>query len=338
MDGIAKLSQKERTELFDETASRRENMSSLIIEKDFWVCWTLDKIFSKEFSTNFIFKGGTTLSKVFNVINRFSEDIDLSILRDDLGFGGEKDVSADLSGKQIKKRLDEIQLKCIEYVNDSFLPILKKIFATVLGDDGKWDLGIDENDPQTVLFAYPRNMAQATQDYVKPVVRLELGARSDHWPASEYKIKSYAAEEFPKYFTNPSCKIKTLEVERTFWEKATILHAQFHRPKDSAIPDRFCRHYYDLALLIKAGIDDKALNDISLLDAVCEHKKLFYKSAWANYKTAIPGTLKLVPPEYRFSALKHDYRLMQQMIFSDAPSFEEIMEYLQQCENKLNSL
>ena len=105
MDGIAKLSQKERTELFDETASRREHMSSLIIEKDFWACWTLDKIFfNKPLSPGFIFKGGTTLSKVFNVINRFSEDIDLSILRDDLGFGGEKDVSAGLSGKQIKKR------------------------------------------------------------------------------------------------------------------------------------------------------------------------------------------------------------------------------------------
>ncbi|MFC1510191.1 nucleotidyl transferase AbiEii/AbiGii toxin family protein [Candidatus Omnitrophota bacterium] len=338
MDGIAKLSQKERTELFDETASRRENMSSLIIEKDFWVCWTLDKIFShKSPSPNFIFKGGTTLSKVFNVINRFSEDIDLSILRDDLGFDGEKDVSAKMSSKQIKKRLDDIRSKCIVYINDSFLPVLRETFISVLGDDSRWELSVDESDPQTILFAYPRDETPYMQDYVKPVIRLELGARSDHWPASEYEIKSYAAEEFPDYFTNLSCTIKTLEIERTFWEKATILHAQYHRSEDSAIPDRFFRHYYDLALMIKAGIDESAMNNIALLHTVREHKKLFYKSVWANYDTAVPGTLKLVPQEKRFSALKHDYRLMQQMIFSGAPSFEEIIEYLQKFEDKINS-
>ena len=339
MDGIARLSQKERNELFDETASRRDSIPSIIIEKDFWVCWALDKIFSiKKPSPNIIFKGGTTLSKVFNVINRFSEDVDLSILRDDLGFIGEKAVSAQMSGKQIKKRLDDIQAKCVKYINDSFLPVLKEIFTTVLGEDEGWELKIDDKDPQIILFAYPQEAkSQSAQVYVKPVIRLELGARSDHWPASEYEIKSYAAEEFPAYFTKPSCTIKTLEIERTFWEKATILHAQYHRSKDSSIPDKFSRHYYDLALMIKAGLDDKALNNIPLLDAVREHKKLFFKSTWANYDTARKGTLKLVPPEYRFSALKHDYRLMQQMIFSGAPSFEEIMEYLRRFEKRINN-
>ncbi len=338
MDSVAKLSQKERNELFDETASNRGDMPSIIIEKDFWVCWALEKIFTikKPFPT-LIFKGGTTLSKVFNVINRFSEDIDLSILRDDLGFIGAKDVSAQMSGKQIQKRLDNIQTKCIAFINDSFLPVLKETFTTVLGDEGGWELSIDENDPQTILFAYPRETTQSMQDYLKPVIRLELGARSDHWPASEYKIKPYAAEEFLSYFTDPSCVIETLEIERTFWEKVTILHSQYYRSRDSAIPDRFSRHYYDVALMIKAGIGDKSLSNIDLLDAVRNHKKLFFKSSWANYDAAVPGTLKLIPPDYRFSALKHDYRLMQQMIFSGAPSFEEIIEYLQQFEDKVNS-
>ncbi|MDP8212319.1 MAG: nucleotidyl transferase AbiEii/AbiGii toxin family protein [Candidatus Zapsychrus exili] len=338
MDGVARLAQRERDELFNETVSKRGDMPFVIIEKDFWVCWALEKIFTiKDPPLNIIFKGGTTLSKVFNVINRFSEDIDLSILRDDLGFSGNKDVTADLSGKQIRKRLDDIQSKCITFISDSFLPALKESFMKVLGEDVFWELSVDEKDPQTILFVYPREMKQPSQDYVKPTIWLELGARSDHWPASEYIIKPYSAEEFPEHFSRPSCTIKTLEIERTFWEKATILHAQYHRSKDLAIPDRFSRHYYDLALMIKAGLGDKALSNIYLLDTVREHNSLFFKCSWASYNTAVPGTLKLVPLKFRLNALKHDYRLMQQMIFSIAPSFEEIMEYLQEFEDRINN-
>ncbi|MCA9408595.1 MAG: nucleotidyl transferase AbiEii/AbiGii toxin family protein [Candidatus Omnitrophica bacterium] len=340
MDKVARLPQKERDDLFNETASRKNGISFSIIEKDFWVCWVLNKIFSLEqLHSNMIFKGGTSLSKVFNVINRFSEDVDLSISKECLGFKDKDYLSAKMSGKEIKRRLDDLQIKCKEYITTELFSLLENVFNDVLGKDLNWSLEIDPEDHQTVLFTYPRTKTREEKgQYIKPSVRLELGARSDHWPSSENSVISFAAEEFPQYFEEPTVTVKTLSLERTFWEKATLLHAEFHRPESSKLPPRFSRHYYDLALMIQSGKVDALLKDLSLLDTVREHKKLFYKSSWAKYDQAKKGTLRLAPKETRFSALKHDYQLMQEMIYSSAPSFEEILGLLKSFEDKINAL
>ena len=335
MDSVAVLNHRERNDLFVETARKRRMTNSAIIEKDFWVCWALDKISSLDPEhSHIIFKGGTSLSKVFGVIKRFSEDIDLSISRECLGFSEASYLSQGMSNKEIDRRLDELKKRCSEYISQKLLPSLADRFKKILGETGEWSLQIDDQDPHTILFNYPYDQSlSGDYSYIKSTVRFELGARSDHWPSKIYEISSYAAEEFPAYFQRATCAVKTLEVERTFWEKATLLHAEFHHPKSLS---NYSRHYYDLALMIKGGVGDRSLSDLSLLGAVREHKSLFYRSKASSYETACPGTFRLLPSGKQISLLKDDYKSMKEMIFADIPTFEEIMNILRSFENKIN--
>lgn len=345
MDTIAQLNTAERIELFQEASALKGNLSAPTIEKDFWVCWILRRLFSMtESSPRLLFKGGTSLSKVFKIISRFSEDIDLSFNRDDLGFVGERDTKREMSGKNRKRLLEEIEASCVSYIADKLVPALTQDFAGVIGDpeeaEHSWSLKIDDQNPLTVFFNYPAVIpltGTGVPDYIRPIIRLELGARSDPWPSKEYKIQSYASEVFPDLFDNPIFSVNTLEAERTFWEKATLLHAEYHSPEGRESGDRLSRHYYDLACLAQSPIKDRAIGDIDLLKAVVEHKQLFYRSRWAHYETACPGTFRLVPPRDRLPILRNDYRKMEEMFFDAPPTFELIMESLKELETDINS-
>ena len=335
MDNVAQLALKERSDLFGETAAQM-GITPSIAEKD---CWVLNKLFTLEpICRNIIFKGGTSLSKVFKVINRFSEDIDLSISRESLGFSKEDFLTEGISGKQRGIKIDALDEKCKEYIQGELLTLLKKSFTSALRDDQPWQLTIDEKEPQLVVFTYPSEESMGEDDdYLKRKVRLELGARSEHFPSSSHEIRSYAAEKFPAYFTKLTCNVKVLAVERTFWEKVTLLHSEHYRPLDKPLPERCSRHYYDVHQMIVKGIDEKAIENITLLDEVRKHKEWFYRSAWAHYEEAKRGTLKLVPAEERLDALKLDYKEMQEMIFPDAPTFEEIIGTLTKFEERVNN-
>ena len=199
MDRIARTA-RERAEPCRETANRR-NLADPIIEKDFWVCWTLSKLFDEpDKRPSLLFKGGTTLSKVFGVINRFSEDIDLSLDRHDLGFEGERDPSNVTSGKKTGKLLDELEQVAIDYVRDGLVPNLRSKFTEVIGNSPPWSLEIDGAQPLLVVFSYPKVPSSVDPPgarYMEPAVRLEFGARSEHWPAQIYEIKPYAPRSFP---------------------------------------------------------------------------------------------------------------------------------------------
>jgi len=167
-------------------------------------------------------------------------------------------------------------------------------------------------------------------------VKIEMGARADHWPCETKTITPYVAEAFPQGFREASCAVRVLSVERTFWEKATILHAEFHRPPDKAIPDRFSRHYCDFYDLIRKGVSKSATAKLELLARVAEHKALFFKSSWARYGEAVNGTLRVAPPEHRLKALREDYAKMQQMFFGEPPDFGRMIDTLKQWEAEFN--
>ena len=345
MDGIARTNADERSELFSEAAAQRGDITPEVIEKDFWVCWTLKHVFDLgPTPAKLIFKGGTSLSKVYGVIERFSEDIDLSLSREDLGFTGERDPYQAASGKKQQALIEALVTRCEEAIAEELLPRLRERFAAVLGDEGSgehpWNLSLDEGDAQTVNFSYPpglRSGGTLPPSYVRPIVRLELGARSDHWPAEEHVIRSYAAEVFPASFEEPTCRVRTLSAERTFWEKVTILHAESHRPKDKPSGERLSRHYYDVAKLYQNDIGQRALARTDLLEAVVKHKRLFFRSGWANYDTAVLGSFRLVPPEERRASLETDYRVMREtMIFGESYSFDELLAVLAEVEARLN--
>jgi len=176
------------------------------------------------------------------------------------------------------------------------------------------------------------------RSYVRPAIRLEMGARSDDWPAADAELTPYAAEALPELFTIRSCRVRTLAAERTFWEKATLLHAECRRPPDKPSRERLSRHYYDLYRLAQQPIAEQALGQRDLLERVIAHKSFFFAQVWAHYETARPGTFRLLPAADRLEALRRDYRDMDTMIFGEAPDWDDIVRGLKALEKRINSL
>lgn len=338
MEAFAQSTSEDRRAAFVQTAAARQ-MSPAIVEKDFWVCWTLKQLFGlPEIGDHLIFKGGTSLSKVFKVIERFSEDIDVSIHRSFLGFGGVNEPEAGASNKEKQRRIEALKVACQQKIAHELKPMLERVIGAKVRGDEQWRLLSDTTDPdrQTLLFDYPSVMPAAESDYVRQTVKIEMGARADHWPCETKLVTPYVAEEFPQAFQAPNGEVKVLSAERTFWEKATILHAEFHRPADKAMPERFSRHYCDFYEMVRRGVGTSAVAKLDLLGRVAQHKTLFFKTSWARYNEAAQGSLRVMPPEHRLKALRDDYAKMQQMFFGEPPAFGSILDLLRQWESEFN--
>ncbi|KAB0669034.1 nucleotidyl transferase AbiEii/AbiGii toxin family protein [Oryzomonas sagensis] len=324
MDKVANLSAKQRSDLFSETAARRD-MTPAIVEKDFWVTWTLDKLFAHtDLSRILMFKGGTSLSKVFSLIDRFSEDIDLIL--DWTTLTGEDPKAARSKSKQQKlnKDIDErgqayIATELLRQVSECVGPICR--------------CEVDGGDPNVLNISYP---AAFDHDYLRPEVRLEIGPLASWLPYANYTIHPYTAEVFPAVFERSECPVKAIKAERTFWEKATILHHEAYRPAGSPQPLRYSRHYYDLAKMATSSVKNTALADLDLLSDVVEFKDRFYPRGWARYDLAKPGTLRLVPKGHVLESVTADYRDMRSMIFGEYPDIGTIMSALVALEGEIN--
>lgn len=325
MDKIAHASPTIREELFSQSAYAL-NTTNAIIEKDFWVVWILDKIFAHApLNKILMFKGGTSLSKVFHLIGRFSEDIDLIL---DWREITQEDLSEPLptKNKQVKRN-EAINQEALRYIQEKLLPIISAILSPLC------TCRIDETNPYNIQVNYPAAFKDA---YLRPQVLLEIGPLASWLPYGEFEISPYAAEQFPQVFEKKSTRVKAIVAKRTFWEKATILHQEANRDISKPLPLRYSRHYYDLAMMAQSVIKDEALHDRRLLENVVAFKMQFYPSPWAKFDEAKSGTLKLIPPQYRLEALKKDYEAMQHMIFEKQCSFDEIMMILQTLEDKIN--
>jgi Nucleotidyl transferase AbiEii toxin, Type IV TA system len=338
LNEIAQMPAVARAEIFAETADRK-GLAEAIIEKDFWVCWTLKQLFSIEaLAGRLLFKGGTSLSKIFHAINRFSEDIDLAVDYTALGFTGARDPRQEgISRSKRTNILDEMMTACQRYIGGEFLDVLKARCEEVLGAGDDWSLTVDPQDPNIIRFRYPAASAKALA-YVNPQVVLELGTHAEFVPHADFTIRSFVSEEFPKLIKDGDVHIVALLAKRTFWEKVTILHAEFHRPADKALPDRYSRHYYDVAMMARGPIRAAALTDLALLDQVVIHKQAFYPSGWAHYAAAHPGSLRLLPAPERLVALERDYRNMGVMLFGAPLPFAAIMETLKVLEEEINAI
>lgn len=334
MDSVATLAAKDRSELFTEVSAQM-GLLPIIIEKDFWVCWALHQLSHITDTTHpVIFKGGTSLSKAFHIINRFSEDIDLAFHRSAFGF--DEELFAEESKTAKRRRVNALKTDCARYISENFKPALQNVYEKILGRD-TWSIEIDANDPgqQTLVFHYPRCLQEGeygNKTYIKPAVLLELGSTSDHEPSSIETISPFAAELFPDYFSNPTTSVRVLSAERTFWEKLTILHAEYHRPDTSSPKPRLSRHYYDSVMIYRTAPGKTAITNVALLNTVANHKDSFFPSAWARYDLAKPGTLRLVPGNELTKWLRKDYKDMEEMIFEEAPTFEEIVAELEEME------
>jgi hypothetical protein len=337
MNEIYLLPKDERV-LFFRIASDIMNIPFEIIEKDYWVVWILEQLFALEkLKSHLTFKGGTSLSKIYGLIDRFSEDIDLSIERDFFDFGPPNDPESAPSKKKQQTILDNLSKACSSYVQTQMLENLKDAIATKLGTTEVWSLFSDpeDSDAQTLLFEYPSETSKI--GYIRPLVKIEIGARSEHWPVSEHKIQSYAKDALEQKIHEPEIRVRVLHAERTFWEKATILHQYAHLPEDKKLPSRISRHFYDFFRLLISPIKEKALVEEALLERVAIHKSIYFASSWANYGTARKGTLKLLPPPYVLKELKTDYTLMAAMFFRDIPDWELILNTIESFEKEFNN-
>jgi hypothetical protein len=327
VDKVARFSTQDRRYLFTETA-RKLGIHEAVIEKDFWVCWALNVLFkSEQWGSKMIFKGGTSLSKVFGLIKRFSEDIDLIIDWRLLGYT-DKDLWSERSGNQKEKFFKEVVETNNKYIQDKFIPGFKAELEEILQNSLSVEFH-NEPDP-AVIVTYPRTF---TGSYILPQIRLEIGPIAEWIPNSKRSITSFAAKQFPEFFNEPSCEVTVIDAERTFWEKATILHQQAMRGR---ISPRFSRHYYDLAQMAGNDVKMNAIKSTDILKNVVSFKIQFYPSKAAKYELAKPGTLKLVPPDGLIKELADDYKKMREMIFGESPAFENIIETLKNLESEIN--
>ena len=352
MDDFARRNGGDRLAFINEAAARRD-VTPIIIEKDFWVCWTLRRLMSVPIlADNLTFKGGTSLSKAYGIIERFSEDIDLTIGRNaPMIVDTSPPMEDGISGKERERRTKALKGAAQRYVQEIALPELSSAIDEALGTSDGWSVLIDQEDKdvQTILFQYPKllnygggygvgrygagNFGEGEDGYIRPRIKLEFGARGETEPSETKTIISYLAEEFPDELPDATVNVATLSVERTFWEKVTILHALHHGTK--LLPE-MSRHYYDTVMLTEKGIDDAAMKTPDLLARVVLNKGLMFADKKASYDTATLGSLRLVPTEELRERLRADYAAMSEMFMVAPPSFDDLMVALGALEDKLN--
>jgi hypothetical protein len=322
-------------------ASLTLRTEAVILEKDFWVSCLLGVLFTlPEIAPHLIFKGGTSLSKVFGVIDRFSEDIDLCLVPD---FVGADSAGFDALTSRVKRdaAIMDMQALCSAKAQTVLMPALDAALVSALGSPaaGSWlrfEMDADAKSP-IIYFAYP-TMQGGGFDYLRREVKLELGTLTDQQPTGSYAIKPLLADAFPQLFDDWACYVTALELERTFWEKATILHAEFHRPEGSPTPTRYARHYFDMAKLLGHANASMYLADKAQCLRVVDWKSRVFARSWARYDLAAPGTFRLVPPAQRQGDLAQDYATMRPMFMTEPPPFAELMRILAQAEATLNAL
>ena len=324
--------------IFEQTAHKKGISSPLIIEKDFWVCVLLNYLFSLQPRPRLIFKGGTSLSKAYNLIERFSEDIDVGVHWQDLGFSNDRDPKQAISKKTREALLNELSQEINRYVESTLLTQLESQLRSNLPLQD-WQLTYEYDNGPVIWFAYPKTLQLSLYPdftYLRSAVKIEIGARSAHEPAVSKRIIPYCSEEFPHLFEQYPMTVQVLSEARTFWEKVTIAHAEYHRPNHKQNPERLSRHYYDLYKMVQTGHHSTTHIAGALLKDVVRHKQEFYRCGWAKYEEAIPGSLRIVPHERLKQHLAKDYHEMREMIFGEVPRFEDIMSCLHDVELKIN--
>ncbi len=339
MKSVVALSGEERRKVMTD-ASEKLGLPVAVVEKDFWVCWLLARIFStKDLGADCVFKGGTSLSKVFGVVQRFSEDIDISISPGLLGVR-EGDLESAPTSSARHKLFEKLQDLCKEAVEKRFQGELESEIRRLLPARGArswltYDLDAQTDSP-ILRFAYP-DPASANAEYIEPSVKLEFGSLTDQRPTAKHPIAAMVEEAFPGAFDDTSTQVVALELERTFWEKATILHAEHHRPADKDFPSRHARHYSDFVALWRSEKGQAAASQLALLDRVVNFKKSYFPRKWAKYEEARPGSLRLRPTKEREEEVRRDYAAMESMFLGEPLSFAELLLELERVEKALNS-
>ena len=223
-------------------------------------------------------------------------------------------------------------------VNKTLLHLLSETISREIPGDLSWQLAPDPDDPdeQTLLFIYPTAFPEQLV-YLRQVVKVELGARSDIEPTQEIVIHPYVTKAFPDQLPQEHFSVRAVSPERTFWEKAMLLQEETFRPPEKKRQARLARHYYDLYRLVEAGIGEKASGDLELFNRIAAHRRVYFPHAWVDYSSLCPGSLRLVPPDKQLSDWRSDYAAMKdEMFFGEPPVFEDMIKIVQEFQDSFN--
>ena len=328
---------KEWLQLPDETkrnifikTGEEVNLPPIAIEKDWWVVHTLNIVFSMDCASELIFKGGTSLSKAWDLIERFSEDIDLALNREFLGFKGE------LSKGDIRR----LRRASFEYMTTTFTDELKKKIA----DAGFTDVTIKyqevknhDQDPIIIEIYYPKLIEK--DSYLKPGLLLEVGSRSLKEPNTVRIFNTLTAQQFHNSkFADKPIAIPTVNPERTFLEKIFLLHEEFQRPEEKIRVDRLSRHLYDIEKLMHTSYAEIALNNQDLYNTIVAHRSKYSKISGVDYNKQQAEHIKFLPPDKYLSLWEEDYLQMQEnMIYGESLSFADLIINLKELQERINT-
>lgn len=305
-----------------------------IIEKDWWVTAVLRALFSLPYSEHISFKGGTNLSKCWNLIERFSEDADIAIDREYLGFGGT------LSKTQIS---DKLRRAACSFVRETLQYDLaeKLIENGVSADKFKVNVNITPvttTDPEIIEVEY--QSAFNTLPYIRSKVIIEVSGRSMNEPVVSVGVSSFIDDVFTNApFAEPKFDVRAVVPERTFLEKVFLLHEEFSKPSGMIRTERMSRHLYDIAQMMDTPMVERALLDENLYKTVIDHRRMFIGLKGFDYSTLLPQTLSIVPQGEIREQWKEDYKVMQEtMIYGDSPSFDELIIKIQALNDRIRQL
>lgn len=317
-------------------AGDKFDLSDMIIEKDLWICWVLEKIF--ELPVKMVFKGGTSLSKGFDLIKRFSEDCDITI--DYRNFQPELDLQNLPVRSQLKKLREELKAQLSIYVSEKIVPHLQEQASKMLFGN-TFNITLSDNGEE-LRFYYPSviDNLTASSGYLKDNVLIEFGAANITEPCSKHQISPYLKQVASSDLDFPEPMINILSPIRTFWEKATLIHVECHHDNLNKDPERLSRHWYDLWMLNDSWVGKEALSSSEILKSVVQHKEAFYRAAYSHYDDCLGGKLRLIPGEKYLNNLRQDFLKMieSEMFYGVEPKFSIIMEALEKLETLINQM
>ena len=327
------LQRNEKVMIF-QAISNQKGMSAFAVEKDWWVSRTLEIIFKMPISKHLVFKGGTSLSKAWKLINRFSEDIDLAIDREFFeGFKGE------LS----KSKITRLRKESGAHITGIFFNQLKDEFSKNVFNDLKYkvvETNDSDQDPRIIEIYYP-NIILHPSEYVLPRVQIEIGCRSLREPFTIQSFGSLVDELYTGHnFILPKFNVPTVNPERTFLEKVFLLHEEFRRPSEKIRVDRLSRHMYDIYCLCQAGIIHNAINNKELYETIVAHRYKFARVGGINYNEHSPEIINPIPNLDKLGEWKLDYaKMVEEMIYDELkPTFEQLIDNLVELRSQLQNL
>jgi predicted nucleotidyltransferase component of viral defense system len=327
-----KLTEQTRRNIFGETAAEI-GLPAAAIEKDWWVVRTLDLVFNSSIAPHTVFKGGTSLSKAWNLIDRFSEDIDLALDRRFLGFDKTDD---EMTGSQVSK-LRKLSAK---FISEKYFPELVELYndAGLKVDIKLGEIKTDDQDPLIIEIYYPS--VTESISYLQPRVLIEAGSRSLIEPFDERSFTSMVGEKYKgSPFADSNIIIPSVNPQRTFLEKVFLLHEEFQLPTEKIKVERKSRHLYDLEKLMDTEYAMAALSNNKLYKTIVEHRAKLTPLRGIDYADHTPDKINPIPPDAIIGAWEKDYQAMQEsMLYNPSLPFNKLIDRMSELKTRINNL